>query len=29
MRARKDPRSKYLHQIAAKLEAKMRQDDEK
>jgi hypothetical protein len=29
MRARKDPRAKYLYQIAAILEAKMRQDDEK
>ncbi|PKD17648.1 hypothetical protein APR41_05410 [Salegentibacter salinarum] len=29
MRARKDPRAKYLYQIAGNLEAKMRQDDEK
>jgi hypothetical protein len=29
MKARKDPRTKYLYQIASDLEAKMRQDDEK
>ncbi|MBZ9730761.1 RteC domain-containing protein [Salegentibacter sp. JZCK2] len=29
MRARKDPRAKYLYQIATNLEAKMRKDDEK
>ncbi len=29
MKARKDPRAKYLYQIAVNLEAKMRRDDEK
>ena len=29
IKARKDPRAKYLYQIASKLEAKMRKDDEK
>ncbi|WBL24273.1 RteC domain-containing protein [Zunongwangia sp. HGR-M22] len=29
IKSRKDPRTKYLHTIAAKLEAKMREDDQK